>query len=68
MLQARDLKTEHGSRNERKHDTEQTHWGHLDTQKEGGVSSTPRPDGPTPHTDVAPDKGEDLRTVRQQKV
>ena len=63
MLQARELKTELGSR--MKNMTQDKLIGARPTQKKKGrgVSSRPHPDGPTPHTDVAPDGREDLRAV-----
>ena len=43
--------------------------GHAWHTKKGEiVSSRQHPDGPTPHTDVAPDRREDLWTLRQQEM
>ena len=63
-----ELETEHASRNERKHDTRQANWARTTHKKGEGLSSRQHPDGPTPHTDVASDRREDLRTVRQQEM
>ena len=57
LKQAGELKAEHRARDEGNRTQDKPIRGTQTRKKKGGVSSRQHPNGPTPRSDVAPDKG-----------